>query len=344
MRATTAEPLPEGQVNFRGIVTTRESLRLAGIMDDSGNLTEKGRALSGEAPAARESAQPSRPTVRQGHSQIEGFSFVSLKQGTTLADVPEADLTAMVKQLRSPRMIGVEDKAAAERDAQALEAELARRQGTEVDNFDGDDEDTQDDRDAEKPNPATPSAELAQNVEPLVESGDFDAAVDAAEPVIGELAKSAAYRSALDQFLGGANPTSEMISGIAKDLGITAAEAGDRVNVAMAGFQAEAAKSVADILTPAQAESFVEFLIEHKQDVFNRAAAAHVKGGSLTGWQVAARDFAQRIRGIDPEEFAGKHANGAMVYQEDGRWWFTGPRGHTVDLLAAIAAGKVRPA
>jgi hypothetical protein len=136
--------------------------------------------------------------------------------------------------------------------------------------------------------------------------------------VIGELNGSDAYRSAVDAYLGGENPTAEMVAGIAADLGISAADARERVNVAMAGFQAEAAASVSEILTPEQAESFVDYLTEHRQEVFNRAAEMHVKSGSLVGWKVAAREFAESIRGINPEDFEGAKQSAARSTKKAG--------------------------
>src|SRR5206468_928945 len=105
--------------------TTKTAAHNAGLIDSDGKLTEKGRAANGEqAPAA-----PRRAPIPAYHRLADGYELVTVKYGKSVADLPEGEVRALLNDLTRPRMSPLkgEEREAAARDAQRLEAELSRR-------------------------------------------------------------------------------------------------------------------------------------------------------------------------------------------------------------------------
>jgi len=137
-------------------LTSVEAARNANLIDDAGNLTERGRELAARGSDSPAGAQqrtaaadplsisgtgfagrvaesfrgPDASATRPGHERLSGFEFVALKRGADLANVSEREVQAIIGQLRNPRVhLGPTERTAAERDARRLESELARRRG-----------------------------------------------------------------------------------------------------------------------------------------------------------------------------------------------------------------------
>ncbi|HKA15688.1 MAG TPA: hypothetical protein VKH41_11770 [Myxococcota bacterium] len=175
--------LIDGQESVRigAITTSPAGARNAGLIDADGNLTEKGRLVADggkdRLPAERapQQAADHADRVRPGHARAEGFTFVAMKAGESLSNIPEADIRSISEKLRAAQgRLSPDERAAAERDVQSLQAELAKRRGEVV----------QPAPNAEQASDTAAgdqgiSAQLAQTVGERVAEGSFETAIQA---------------------------------------------------------------------------------------------------------------------------------------------------------------------
>lgn len=356
------ETLGHGQIRVGDMVLGAEAARLSGIVDDDGNLTERGQELasrggdgdpspsSAETGSARQAEGSiaeggvSRDTYRtqppQGFAFGDGFNYVSLRRGASLESLPEAEVRSLIGQLR-----GLADGAGAREDIGKLRAELDRRSGAEASIAEDNVSAAQDPDDAsEDTSESEGTAEdVAEAISDAFEAGAFDAIVEGAAVAIPELERSEAYRGAVDAWLSeGRTPDSEAIAAIGGELGIPAADADALVDVVVAGHAAEARTAVEPIVGAENVDGFADFL-RLSPDLMRKGATHAIRGNSLGGWQSAAREYREALadfEGVDLSKAIGKHADGGQVWQDPASGQLLYHRdGRTVHLTAALASG-----